>query len=187
MKNAILLFAVFIINNILYSQPNQGGAPLTYSKKYFSLFLKGDTSQKNIASFALPVINNETERKKTDGKSTLAVIGINVAADIDVLSMSSKQFLADSSKLYLLKIVSNTASAIALHFDKFNLPVGARLFIYNASKTMCAGGFTYKNNRADSTFDTQGIIGNTIFIEYYEPKVITTVSKLHIYSVRHEF
>ena len=187
MKNPVLLLMFFIASNFVYSQPNQGGTPLTYSQDYFNLFLKGDTSQKNIATFITPVIDNKAERKKADVYPTLAVGGINLPADIDVLSTASMQYLADSSKLYLMKIVSSTASGISINFNNFNLPVGARLFFYNASKTMHAGCFTNKNNRTDFKFNTQGITGNTIFIEYYEPKIITTVPKLHIYSIGHEF
>ena len=187
MRKIGFIYMSLMLNIASYSQPNYGGTPLTYSQDYFNLFIKGDTSKCGIALFVAPKINNDAEKQKANATSSAAVAGIHIPVDIDLISVASMRYLADSSKLYLMKVISSTASRISVFFDNFYLPLGARLFFYNAPKTKYIGSFTHKNNNADSTFHTQGINGDTIFIEYYQPKNSAVLPKLHIYCLGHEF
>ena len=52
---------------------------------------------------------------------------------------------------------------------------------------MVLGKFNELNNRKDLSFLTQPIYGDTIFIEYFEPKIINIEPKIHINSIAHVF
>jgi len=50
------------------------------------------------------------------------------------------------------------------------LPKGAKLYIYNENYSQILGSFTSENNDKSKLFATEIIFGNTLILEYFEPK-----------------
>jgi len=183
-------FFLFILFSIFYpklnfSQFSIGGSPYSFNDT-----IKNRLLQKNIANFALPFISNEAEKAyvKTHQKYKKSnVFGKYINVQIDFFSEASQIFLSDSSKLFVLKISSSSSEGMQFYFDRFYLPVGSKLYFYNENKSFTLGAFTSDNNRENGKFGTKPILGDNIYIEYFEPFGTKETCELKINKVVHIF
>lgn len=77
--------------------------------------------------------------------------------------------LADGRRLWRLRIVSPGAYSLHLLFDRWVLPKGARLFLYNDRRDQVLGAFTEFNNWRDGTNMTGPVRGDALTLEYVLP------------------
>ncbi len=90
--------------------------------------------------------------------------------DIDLRKSGRTDYLpAQRSSIWRLGIGSDSARSIQLIFRKFNIPPGARLFIYDEGLAQVLGAFTSHNSRRDSTLTVADIVANRAVVEYNEP------------------
>lgn len=80
----------------------------------------------------------------------------------------------NGDRIWRLKISADQAQGMNAYFKNFYLPESAKLFLYNANKTQVIGAFTAFNNHESQLFATEIIKGNTLILEYYEPKEVAT-------------
>jgi hypothetical protein len=192
MKTTILF--IFIITlKMCFSQQNTRGVPIYFQDD--SIF---NQMKKNLNSLVLPALNNYIEQQRADSiRNVLCAecntnyYGTGIDVSIDIKNQGQLKILKDSSKLWLLKIESSTAYGMQFFFDKFKLPEGARLFIFNEDRTKILGAFTANNNPTDENkpikFGTQYIQGKKIIIEYNEPLDPEFEGELSIINVIHSF
>jgi len=95
--------------------------------------------------------------------------------------------LANGDKLYRLGISSPGALAIGLYFDKFYLPEGSKLFVYDPELEEYHGSYTSENNTVKGYFNPELIEGDHIILEYYEPKSASEKGQIHLYQVLHAY
>lgn len=99
--------------------------------------------------------------------------------------------LENGDKLWFLKIKCPKAKSINLLYDKFWLPNGATLHIYNKNKSQILGAFTSKNNKGTHAkpkgFSTTLVAGNVITLEYFEPSNTTDKGIISITKVIHGY
>jgi len=100
--------------------------------------------------------------------------------DIDVKEEGLLEILPNNDKLWRLRIKSPGAISLNLTFGEYVLPVGAKVFIYNKSKTHTIGAFTEENNKQSKILPIQSVEGDEIIIEYSEPSEITNPGTLII-------
>lgn len=93
----------------------------------------------------------------------------------------------DGSRLWQVTIQSNDASSINVIFDKYKLPKGGQIFIYNTEMTHIIGAFTEANNKASGTLPTLPVYGDEIVVEYQEPKSPEFEAEIHINQVNHDY
>jgi len=95
--------------------------------------------------------------------------------------------LNNGDRIWLIKFHSKNALSLNFIFDKFYLPKGSKLYIYNESKTDLLGAYTFNNNNKHNSLGTWVVKGNTVWIEYYEPKKYKNKAKLHINTITHAY
>lgn len=95
--------------------------------------------------------------------------------------------LSNGSKLWRLKLKSPGAYSINLIYNKFWLPEGSKLFIYNKDKSMTIGAFTSRNNKKHGKFATGLVKGDEIILEYYEPNNVEQPGEINISRVVHAY
>lgn len=195
MKNIFILqiglaifLNVFNIHNAS-SQFSRKGIPYTIHR----------TPEDETRSMDLPYIDNLQQKNYADsleGSSYCTdcknkYYGKGIDMTIDIKTEGTMEVLADSSKLWLLKISSPTAYGMQFYFDEFHLPYGATFYLYNESKTMILGAFTSDNNNIDKTkpiqFGTQWIEGSTIYLEYHEPYDPEFYGEIEVSKIIHIF
>lgn len=99
--------------------------------------------------------------------------------------------LSNGDRLWRMEIISPQALSINLLYDKFWLPKGAKLFVYDKEKKHYIGAFTDKNNKGSKDeirgFATGLIYSDDIMVEYYIPKNVIDTSILSISYVVHGY
>lgn len=195
MKKSILTLIIinFLQITYTYSQESIGEAPLSFIVS--TIF---NTAKEGLVPILLPDLNNETEKQRADSISTSncsecknQYYGRGIDVSINLKNQGNVLNVGDSGKLWLLQIESSTAYGMQFYFDKFKLPDGARLYLFNDDKTMSLGGYTSNNNPKDETkaiqFGTEYIWGKNIFIEYYEPNNPEFEGEISILNIIHIF
>ncbi len=95
--------------------------------------------------------------------------------------------LKDGTRVWKLKISSPGAYSINLIFDRYVLPEGASLIIYNADESDVIGAFTSLNNKASGLLATSPVSGDEVIVEYTEPKNVDFKGELLIGAVNHDY
>ncbi len=93
----------------------------------------------------------------------------------------------NGDKVWYLEISSPDAYTINLIFDRYNLPDGAKLFIYNEDMSQVIGAFTSANNNKNGILATAPVTGDKVIVEYQEPEDVDFSGELMIGAVNHDF
>lgn len=113
--------------------------------------------------------------------------GAPVEVDLGLENAGLWTELENGDRVWRLTLASDGAFSLNCRFDRFVLPGGARLFIYNSDRTMVLGSFTRANNKPNGQFAIQPVAGESITLELIEPAKVVGQSELHINSVIHDY
>ena len=171
-----------------YGQQSSGGVPV-------SLRINENFA---IPTIQLPYIDNAIEKLKTDTiknknceSCKTGYYGKVLNSSVELTNTGYLQTLSDGGKLWRVRFESSSAYALQFYFDKFHLPFGATLFIFNEDSSMILGAFTSKNNPSNPNqaipFGTQLIEGKKIVLEYYEPSHVEFSGELRVAKAVHVF
>lgn len=93
-------------------------------------------------------------------------VGINLATRLSVTEDGEWEMLPSGEKICRLKIVSPSAVAISVYYSKFNIPQGAKLYIYNGDYSHLLGAYTKQTNPSGEEFATEFVAGDNLIFEY---------------------
>ncbi len=181
----IIYSAVFFLCIIFYpvsilSQISSGGAPLTNGSVKFN------------SSDNLKVLNYETDSKlKQQAIASMQKhesITFAHGFEVDYTPQNSGNWrIIGNYRVWQLEITSPGAYSINLIFDRYVLPNGAKLFLYNKDRSDVKGAFTSANNKKNGVLATSPIVGDAIIVEYQEPLDADFEGELLIGSVNHDY
>lgn len=95
--------------------------------------------------------------------------------------------LADGTRVWRLGIRSAGALSLNVLFTEFEIPEGARLFLYNSDQTHILGSFTHQNNSDLQIFPVSPVKGDELIIEYQEPAGADFPGRLTVGEVNHAY
>jgi len=107
--------------------------------------------------------------------------GVSLETDITFENNGQWELLPDSNRIWRIKIIATGAYFTNLIFEKYWLPEGARLFIYNNLDTL--GAYSNANNKTYTKFAIGPVIGDNFTIEYFEPKNVDTLGQIKIIKI----
>jgi len=181
----ILIGFLCLMCQYTLAQISEGGKPIS-----FSLNL-ADTRTDRMPVLIMPSVDvkslhEEDAKTRANGMENEPKpfrFGYAIDVDIDIKRDGIRTELPDGSNLWMLKIHSSDAYSINLIFSNFRLAEGSKFFVYNEDRTMILGAFTPEvSNNPYNEFATDLIQGNSIILEYYEPKLpndgVINVSKV---------
>ncbi len=113
--------------------------------------------------------------------------GENLEVDLNPANAGVWHHLANGDRLWQLGISSPGALSLNLSFNRYYLPPGAMLFVYSADQRFVLGAFTDFNNQADGYFATTLLPGDSLVIEYYEPRGVPFPGELNLEMVTHAY
>jgi lysyl endopeptidase len=171
-KLSILLIIICLCAN---AQVNIGGEPYAFNNDIIA-----EKIQKNEKSrIALPKIEFERLLKEDNINEALGKpfrYGKSIKAAYDLNNSGEWIYLENGDRIWRLAIYCPLAKSINLSYDKFWLPEGATLYLYDRNKTSYIGGFNKRNNKGTNInpagFATGLIFSEEIILEYYEPKQV---------------
>lgn len=168
-----LITLLLLLNSQAFSQLSDGGVPPSTT---FSL-----PENRDIVHLTSPDLQ-PIQREDNDFPTPYRY-GINLPADFSPENSGDWLDLSDGGRLWRLTVQGEGALALSACFDRFHLPAGAKLFLYNMDKSKVIGAFTQKNNTPQGYFATELLSGDQVTFEYYEPKGTTANPDLHISEI----
>lgn len=161
MKTRFLLICLLIAISIgfLHSQISSGGIPLSFGIRTFA---------EHIHQIIIPPPNIRILAKEDSLNDNLDLphrFMEIIPVKIDLTSAGSWMLQPNGSAICRLKLISEGALAISLYFDRFYLPAGTKLFLYDESGNQVKGSYTQFNNSVGGLFATELIFGNTVILE----------------------
>ncbi len=88
-------------------------------------------------------------------------------------------------RVWLLRIRSDNARSIGIIFDKFRIPCGARLFLYDPLKRHILGAFTERNNKPSGILAVSHIPGDEVILQYELPLGLPDAGELSVGQAAH--
>jgi hypothetical protein len=113
--------------------------------------------------------------------------GVVLPVDISPDHSGSWSILTDGTEIWRATVLAPGALALSAYFDKFHIPEGGRLFIYNQDKSMIIGAFTSLNNSESGLFSTELILGNEMTLEYVKPAGSGLFPVIHLNEVTYAY
>jgi len=166
----------------LSAQISQGGLPPSFKQTDKSALSK-------IEYIKMPYVDVEALRAEDVYNDQIKDqpwrFGKDMYVDYNPDNSGTWDVLEDGSRVWRLGITSKGALSINLTFNKYKLPDGAKLFIYTPDKSQVIGAFTSYNNQDDGYFATTLIQGESVIIEYYEPREVEFPGELNLWRVVH--
>lgn len=104
--------------------------------------------------------------------------------EIDVIQNGEKFQLADGTQVWRYRVRSSGAKSLSFFFDRFELPEGGLLYVYDSfNKENYIGGFGAINNNSQKVLPTMPIAAEDVVIEVQSPE--GTIPQLRIAEVNH--
>jgi PKD repeat protein len=95
--------------------------------------------------------------------------GIVEKTTINIKDGANTILSSAGGSLWQYKVKVSGAISIQLMFDKFIIPPGASLYIYDSQFKHTLGAYTNKNVQEDGIFVVSDFKGDNLIIEYFEP------------------
>lgn len=181
---SLLILLLIFTSNSINAQLNQGGKPLSFG-------LEKQAVLKNAPFEVMEEVDEAALRAEDRVFDTIPDVpfrfGFNHYVNLNPDNSGVWDEIKDGHRIWRLGIRSKGALTINLAFDKYRLPEGAELFVYNEDRTHVIGAFTHKNNQDDMQFATTLVNGDAIIIEYFEPEDVNYEGELNLWRVTHGY
>lgn len=181
-KYGLLIISVFILSFAVQAQISYGGKPLPLPV----------TRSGNAFFFEeMPAFDVQEELRIDSLNETGARGSYRFAykfmTDFNRSNSGYSFTLADGTKVWRLGIRSRGALSLNVLFTEFEIPEGARLFLYNADQSHILGSFTHRNNSDLRIFPVSPVYGDALIIEYQEPAHAEFAGILTVGEVNHAY
>lgn len=142
------------------AQAGAGGTP-----PGFALGLAPTEAIEVLATPDVPALLAEDERNSGE----LAPFRFGQGAEVSIGLEQGGEWLdlEDGRRLWRVRVVSPGAWSLNLIFDRFQLPAGAELYVYNDAGDV-RGAFTDELNQPHGMFATEPLAGDALTLEYIE-------------------
>lgn len=176
MKRFLLyLISIFVVSQA-FAQYESAGMPMKFTQEKQGM-------KRSASSFFID-INADTTKVSIDDSNRRFVSGVTCPVDISMNDGNS--FVEGNLKVWRVGVRSENAKGISLYFDKFLLPEGGKLFVYNPEQTTVFGAFTSENNNNENKLLIRPLESDSVVIEYQEPIDAPFEADLHISLATHE-
>jgi hypothetical protein len=95
--------------------------------------------------------------------------------------------LGRGDRVWRLRIHSRGAKSLALVFERFQIPAGAELYVYDDRRASVRGAYTEHENRLDGQFAMRPLRGDALTLEYFEPAHARGQGELALAAVTHDY
>ncbi|RMH73596.1 MAG: hypothetical protein D6675_02145, partial [Gemmatimonadetes bacterium] len=176
----MLLFVTGIVAPVM-AQISAGGEPVSFSHRL----------SPTIDTITLPAVDAaallaEDELEQQEGDIPLR-FGYPFPVDVGLDRDGTWETLPNGDRVWRLKLECPGAYSINLVFDRYWLPEGAQLFLYNGDRSDVRGAFTASNNKPYGQFSTAPIPGDVQILEYIEPANVDQAGEINIMTVVHAY
>jgi lysyl endopeptidase len=182
MKHLFLTFCFAFHSLYMLAQVSNGGLPYSFTHPTIVQPLTANIDMPLVDVAAL-----QAQDALTDSKDQPYRFGAELPTNITLNNAGQWQTLDNGARLWRVAIRSKDARYINLQFNEYQLPQGARLYVYNPTHTTVLGAFTAHNNKPNGKFATALVRGSICIVEYYEPANVAQQGIISINKVIHAY
>ncbi len=172
-----LFFCWSFCLSLVSAQINQKGTPVTFSR---NLPLPEATE------VIQPDWNQVYEEDKTAPHETYRV-AVALKTGFTLQNAGAWTELGNGDRIWRLRLKSEKAKEIAIAYDHFHLPPGARLFVFSLDRKNVLGAYTAANNSKEAEFLSGPLKGEECVIEYFEPASVKGLGRFDIPFIYHHY
>lgn len=178
----LIMLALVSLSTQMYAQVSEGGSP----KSFQYPTLRSSTPQYMAdVNFDVQAMLAEDDALEAEGMPPRCARIIPVDLTVENSGLWSE--LPDGTKIWQLEIYAPEAMAIMLYYDKFIIPQGGRLFIYNKDLSKLLGAYTHTTNTKGAEFATEFVYGDRIVLEYEAPQGELIIPEIEITGVAYGY
>lgn len=178
MKNLTITLAIFFSLGVV-SQVTNEGEPFSWNS-----LLKNTPTYLELPAVDLSGIMQEDETKDLQ-QGLPHRIGVPIATPYDTQNSGIWNVLDNGDRIWRLALHSEGAIQMSVNFDQFKLPTGAKLYLYNETKSDLLGAYTDIQNQKSGVLGTWFVQGDKLWIEYFEPKEVIGQGELSLENIIH--
>ncbi|HNQ67233.1 MAG TPA: PKD domain-containing protein [Bacteroidales bacterium] len=164
----IISFTLLLLSSNLFSQQSFGGLPISYTNKSLST---------NVDRIVLPQPDMELimEEDMNDEKNgEMYKVGRIIPVSLSVENSGTWDILPDGTQVWRLQISCKDAKSLTLLYNRFNLPEGSQLFLYNNNRQQLLGFYDNRTNPIyTERFSTRMVEGETTHLELVLPPYLS--------------
>jgi hypothetical protein len=142
------------------SQDEPGRIPLSFSRAM-------DPSLS--AAIGLTPPSEAVIQAELDKSSVPYRFGLQIPLGISATEAGQRDTLSNGMLVWRLQLNSKGAKGLIAYCDRFSVPPGSRLFVYNPARTCLYGAFTSASNNKFNSFAFPLIEGESLVLEYNAP------------------
>lgn len=176
MKRFIFFIILSLYIGQAFAQYESEGLPLQFR-------LENKKLRRSVSEFFVD-INADTTKISLESSQRVLVSGVTCPVDISV--KEGQTFVENGLRVYRVGLKSENAKGISIFFDKFLLPEGGKLFVYNPDQSIVFGAFTSLNNNEKNQLLVRPLTSDSLVVEYQEPLNAQFEADLHISLATHE-
>ena len=177
------LASLLLVSGLMQGQINQGGEPVAFRAHKAAL---PTATIEYMASFDVETMKAE-DAFNDENKIGPWRFGKNFETNFDLNNSGVWHTFPNGDKLWQLSIRSEGALSINFEFNEYEIPDGAKIFVYGEGKSEFIGSFTNKNNEGHGELGVQPVLGEQITIEYFVPAQAAFRGRLMIGQVTHAY
>ena len=113
--------------------------------------------------------------------------GVVLPVDVSPDHSGNWTTLPDGNQIWRVTVSAPGALAVSAYFDRFSIPDGGKLFIYNSDRSQVIGAFTSLNNSKSGLFATELISGEEMTLEYVKPAGNNQFPRLHLNEITYAY
>lgn len=178
----LALLSTPLLCSTLFAQVSFGGRPVG---------LLPNGPELGIVDVAMPAVDvagliAEDAARQLAGEKGPYRFGFNHETDLGTTNAGVWTTLRNRDRVWRIAIQCPVAFSINFRFDRYVVPEGARVFVYNdVGETF--GAFTAASSPGRTTMGVSQIPGSRITVEYHEPAAVAGQGELHIDRVTHAY
>ena len=162
------IFVTFVFTLVFTAAAGAGQGDLPRSA------LPGTLAVEEVQRFVLPEVDTEKllaedALRENTGLPVPSRFAENIPASITPATGGTWEELEAGSKLWRIRIASPGALSLSLAFDRFDLPVGASLWVHDVNGANVQGPYTSKNRNTAGGLWTAVVPGDELVAEMYVP------------------
>lgn len=181
MKKTILSLLAIAILSITSAQVTNEATP-----RGWSLDLKNTAPAAVMPSFNMQAILDEDAITDLEIAKPLR-FAKKFDVDLNIFNSGEWTVLQNGDRIWRLNVKSPGAKTINFLMDRYELPVGGELYLYNDDRSDKIGPYLHTENQEDGILGTWIIYGDNVWLEYYEPKNVVNQGRISISQVSHGY
>ncbi|MCL2246846.1 MAG: T9SS type A sorting domain-containing protein [Lentimicrobiaceae bacterium] len=162
---SFFLLALFFVITPSFAQISVGGTPPSFIFETENVRLSSTVDL--LVDFNVVALREEDAVRKLDNLPPR--VGRIIPVNFTTENSGEWTILPSGQEIWRLCITAEDAIGIMLLYDKFDIPAGGKLFIYNDTRSQVLGAFTQESNPTKVEFATEFIQGEILTMEYLAP------------------